>query len=166
MGTPQHRYIIPTYNRKLKSLWSPLHATHTTKNPRNFSGQQILDELARIKQDSQSKLSSSNKRLCEQEEALAQKERELLELNERLELARKNEEQLNSQIASGEQQKKEAIDCIQDEKNAAEQARLAAQTREEEARCEAAAKAECTAVAEQQARAVQETLDTDPLGFA
>ena len=135
------------------------------KNPCNFSGQQILDELARIKQDSQTKLSSSNKRLCEWEEALAQKEWELPELNERLELARKNEEQLNSQIALGEQQKKEAIDRIQDKKNTAEQARLASQTQEEEARCQAAAKAEHAAAAEQQAKAVQETLDTDPLGF-
>ena len=55
---------------------------------------------------------------------------------------------------------------MQDEKNKAEQAKIAAQQRGEEAWQKAAAKAEHAAAMEQQAKAVQETLNTDPLGFA
>ena len=55
---------------------------------------------------------------------------------------------------------------MQDEKNKAEQAKIAAQQWEEEAQWKAVAEAECMAAAEQQAKAIQETLNTDPLGFA
>ena len=125
-----------------------------------------MDKLDWIKQDSQTKLNSLYKCLHEKEEVLAKKECELAELNEELQLAKKNETQLHSKIATREKQKQQAIDQMQDKKNATEQARITTQEWEEEAHCKAATEAECTATAEQQAKAVQETLSTDPLCFA